>query len=166
MTERNELLPRVIDQVHDRLPVIVGTGSNCTVHTIELTQHAMEIGADAALIVTPYYNKPTQEGLFQHFSMVAKKVPIPQNLYNVHPGTGCDMLPETILRLCQFANIVGVKEATGDLNRVSKLLDSGLDLFSGDDATFSAFILAGGKGLSPSRLMWRLIRSIKFALPL
>ncbi len=147
MNERSELIQRVINQVHDRLPVIVGTGSNCTAHTIELTQHAMEIGADAALIVTPYYNKPTQEGLFQHFSMVAKKVPIPQIVYNVPSRTGCDMLPETILRLCQYANIVGVKEATGDLNRVAKLLDSELDLFSGDDATFSAFILAGGKGV-------------------
>lgn len=147
MQEREELLKKVIDQVHDRVPVIAGTGTNCTAHTIELTKHAMELGADAALLVAPYYNKPTQEGLFQHFAAIAKAVPIPQIVYNVPGRTACDMLPETILRLCQFSNIVGVKEATGDISRVAKLANTELDLLSGDDATASAFILAGGKGV-------------------
>lgn len=145
--ERRKIIQRVITQVHNRIPVIVGTGSNSTVHTIAQTQEAMELGADAALIVTPYYNKPTQEGLFQHFSAVAKKVPLPQILYNVPSRTGCDLLPETVLRLSKHANIVGIKEATGDVSRVSKLSGSEIDLISGDDATASAFMLAGGHGV-------------------
>lgn len=144
--ERRKIVQRVINQVKERIPVIIGTGSNATAHAIELTHQAMEMGADAALIVTPYYNKPTQEGLYQHFSAIAEKVPIPQILYNVPSRTACDMLPETILRLSRHANIVGVKEATGDLSRVISLKQTKLDLFSGDDATASAFIWAGGKG--------------------
>jgi 4-hydroxy-tetrahydrodipicolinate synthase len=145
--ERRQIVQRVINQVNSRIPVIVGTGSNCTRHTIEVTQQAMEMGADAALIVTPYYNKPTQEGLYQHFSAVADRVPIPQILYNVPSRTGCDLQPETIIRLNRHANIIGVKEATGDVSRVAKLMDSELDLLSGDDATSAEFMLAGGKGV-------------------
>ncbi len=145
--ERRKIIERVINQVHNRIPVIVGTGSNSTVQTIAQTQEAMELGADAALIVTPYYNKPTQEGLFQHFSAVAEKVPLPQILYNVPSRTGCDLLPETVLRLSKHANIVGIKEATGDLSRVAKLSEAKIDLISGDDASASAFILAGGCGV-------------------
>lgn len=145
--ERRQIIERVINQVRERIPVIVGTGSNSTQHTIALTQQAMELGADAALIVTPYYNKPTQEGLYQHFSAVAERVPLPQILYNVPSRTGCDLLPKTVLRLSKHTNIVGIKEATGDVSRVAELATSELDLLSGDDATVSAFILAGGKGV-------------------
>jgi 4-hydroxy-tetrahydrodipicolinate synthase len=145
--ERRQIIQRVINQVNSRVPVIVGTGVNSTAHSIQLTQQAMEMGADAALVVTPYYNKPTQEGLYQHFSAIAKQVPIPQILYNVPSRTGCDLLPETILRLSHHANIVGVKEATGDVSRVSQLRDTRMDLLSGDDATAAAFMLAGGKGV-------------------
>lgn len=145
--ERRKIVQRVVNQVHARLPVIVGTGSNSTAHTIQLTQQAMEMGADAALVVTPYYNKPTQEGLYQHFTLVADRVPIPQILYNVPSRTGCDLLPETLLRLARHPNIVGIKEATGDISRVAKLAGSELDLLSGDDATAAAFMLAGGKGV-------------------
>lgn len=145
--ERRQMIERVINQVRARLPVIVGTGSYSTRHAIELTQQAMELGADAALIVTPYYNKPTQGGLYQHFTAIADQVPIPQILYNVPSRTACDLLPETILHLARHSNIIGVKEATGDIGRVAKLRDAGLDLFSGDDATASAFLLAGGKGI-------------------
>jgi 4-hydroxy-tetrahydrodipicolinate synthase len=146
-SERRQIVQRVINQVHARIPVIVGTGSNSTRHTIQLTQQAMEMGADATLIVTPYYNKPTQEGLYQHFSAVAQKVPVPQILYNVPSRTGCDLLPDTILRLNRYANIIGVKEASCDVSRVEKLLSAELDLLSGDDATAAAFMLAGGKGV-------------------
>ena len=145
--ERRKIVERVINQVRTRIPVIVGTGSNSTAHTIQLTHQAMELGADAALIVTPYYNKPTQEGLYQHFSMVAERVPIPQILYNVPSRTGCDLLPETIERLSRHGNIIGVKEATGDLSRMPKLISTEMDLLSGDDASAGEFIFAGGRGV-------------------
>ena len=147
--ERVEIIRRVVDQLANQIPVIVGTGTHSTRHTIELTQEAMKLGADAVLLVTPYYNKPTQEGLFQHFKAVAQAVPIPQILYNVPSRTGCDLLPETVLRLGVFANIVGLKEATGDIRRVQQLLTAGctMDLLSGDDKTAMEFILAGGKGV-------------------
>jgi 4-hydroxy-tetrahydrodipicolinate synthase len=145
--ERRQIIQRVIHQVNERFPVIVGTGSNSTAHTVQMTRQAMEMGADAALLVTPYYNKPTQEGLYQHFHHVADNVPLPQILYNVPSRTGCDLLPETILRLSDHPNIVGVKEATGDVSRVAQLKNADLDLFSGDDATAADFMLAGGKGV-------------------
>lgn len=148
-TERKKLIEMSVAYVHHRIPLIVGTGSNCTKSTIEQTKMAMELGADAALIVTPYYNKPTQEGLYQHFSAIAKAVPIPQILYNVPGRTGCDLLPETLKRLASFANIVAIKEATGDLTRLKALLElkTDIDLLSGDDATAAEFILQGGKGV-------------------
>lgn len=148
--ERTKIIRQVVDQVNEKIPVLVGTGSNSTLHTIELTQHAMESGADAALLVTPYYNKPTQEGLLQHFKAISEAVPIPQILYNAPSRTSCDLLPETILRLAECCtNIVGVKEATGDTGRVKQLLQgtNRLDLFSGDDNTAMDFILLGGKGV-------------------
>lgn len=145
--ERRKIIQRVVNQVHNRIPVIVGTGSNSTAHTIAQTKEAMELGADAALIVTPYYNKPTQEGLFQHFSAVAEKAPLPQILYNVPSRTGCDLLPETVLRLSKHGNIIGIKEATGDVSRVAQLSGAGMDLISGDDETASAFMSAGGHGV-------------------
>ena len=148
--ERVKIVRHVMDQVNERVPVIVGTGTNSTRHTIELTRQAMELGADAALLVTPYYNKPTQEGLYQHFSAVAQAVPIPQILYNVPSRTACDLLPETVSRLVKFSNIVGIKEATGDIDRVKRLRelsDEPFDLLSGDDKTAMEFMLAGGKGV-------------------
>src|SRR3989338_10704862 len=147
--ERDAIIQFAIATAHKKIPVIVGTGSNATSHSIERTQKAMHLGADAVLLVTPYYNRPTQEGLFQHFSSIARSALIPQILYNVPSRTACDLLPETIARLVSFPNIVGVKEATGDLSRLQKLLalDLPLDYFSGDDKTAMDFMLQGGRGV-------------------
>jgi 4-hydroxy-tetrahydrodipicolinate synthase len=147
--DRREIIRTTVARVNHRMPVIVGAGTNSTQSTIELTREAMSLGADAVLLVTPYYNKPTQEGLFQHYSAIAKAVPIPQILYNVPGRTCCDLLPETILRLSQYANIIGVKEATGHLARFKELLSLNLtmDFYSGDDATAMEFMLMGGKGV-------------------
>lgn len=147
--ERQEMIRIAVSRARHKIPVIVGAGSNATAHTISLTREAMSLGADAVLLVTPYYNKPTQEGLFQHYRAVANAVPIPQILYNVPGRTCCDLLPETISRLSQCANIVGVKEATGDLNRLKKLLSMHLkmDFYSGDDPTAMEFMLQGGQGV-------------------
>jgi len=146
--ERKRLVEATVAQVNERVPVIVGTGANSTKITIDLTKQAMECGADAALLVTPYYNKPTQEGLYQHFGAVAEAAPIPQILYNVPSRTSCDLLPETVARLSEHANIVALKEATGSLERFQELLDLNIemDLLSGDDFTAMEFILRGGKG--------------------
>lgn len=149
-TEKIDLLKQAREQVAGRVPLILGTGTNCTRSTIELTRLAMQAGADACLLVTPYYNKPTQEGLYLHYLAVAKAVPLPQILYNVPGRTGCDLLPETIARLAKVANIVGVKEATGNLERAKQLLElcgEHLDFYSGDDATALEFMLLGGKGV-------------------
>ncbi|MBT3336278.1 MAG: 4-hydroxy-tetrahydrodipicolinate synthase [Methylococcales bacterium] len=140
----------VVKQVNGRIPVIAGTGANSTTEAITLTQRAKEVGADACLLVTPYYNKPTQEGLFLHYQAIAEAVDIPQILYNVPGRTACDMLPETVARLSVIGNIVGVKEATGDLDRVLALRDLCGDdfaLYSGDDASSCAFCLLGGQGV-------------------
>ncbi len=148
--EHCEVIRRIVDMVRGRIPVIAGTGANSTREAIDLTRCAMEGGADACLLVTPYYNKPTQEGLYLHHKAVADAVPIPQILYNVPGRTACDLLPETVERLSLVPNIVGLKEATGDLGRLSALLDGcgdRLDFFSGDDATGREFMLAGGKGV-------------------
>ncbi len=148
--EHCELIRFVVDRVAGRLPVIAGTGANATTEAIELTRCAMEAGADAALLVTPYYNKPTQEGLYLHYRAVAEAVPMPQILYNVPGRTACDMLPETVARLSHVANIVGIKEASGSLERVRDILDrcdGRLDVYSGDDALAREVILAGGKGV-------------------
>lgn len=147
--EHCEVIKAVVDRVKGRIPVIAGTGANSTTEAIALTQRAKEAGADACLLVTPYYNKPTQEGLFLHYQAIAAAVAIPQILYNVPGRTACDMLPETIGRLAKIANIVGVKEATGDLSRVKKIRDlCGADfaLYTGDDATSCEFCLMGGNG--------------------
>ncbi|WP_280123482.1 4-hydroxy-tetrahydrodipicolinate synthase [Coxiella endosymbiont of Ornithodoros amblus] len=145
--ERHKIIRQVVDQVNKKIPIIVGTGADSTVYTIEMTQQAMELGADAALIVTPYYNKPTQEGLFQYFKMIAEAVSIPQILYNVPSRTACDLLPETVIRIAKCPNVVGLKEATGDIQRVKQLKVEDLDLLSGDDKTAMDFMLAGGKGV-------------------
>ncbi|BFM06426.1 4-hydroxy-tetrahydrodipicolinate synthase [Halioxenophilus aromaticivorans] len=147
--EHLEVIAKVVDQVNGRIPVIAGTGANATAEALELTQAAKERGADACLSVTPYYNKPTQEGLFQHFKYVADRVAIPQILYNVPGRTGVDLSNETVLRLAQVDNIVGLKDATGDVARGKALLaevDKSFAVYSGDDLTAVELILAGGKG--------------------
>ncbi len=147
--EHCDVIRRVVNHVAGRIPVIAGTGANSTREAIDLTRCAQHAGADACLLVTPYYNKPTQEGLYLHFRAVAEAVAIPQILYNVPGRTAVDMLPETVFRLADISNIVGIKEATGDLNRGQEILDGcgdKLDLYSGDDATALDLILAGAKG--------------------
>ena len=141
---------RIVALVRGRIPVIAGTGANSTHEAIRLTRHARDAGADACLLVTPYYNKPTQEGLYLHHKAVADAVAIPQILYNVPSRTACDMLPETVARLARVPNIIGIKEATGDLSRVAAIrgqTSPDFLLLSGDDATACSFILAGGQGV-------------------
>jgi len=148
-SEHCEVIRKTVGFCRGRIPVIAGTGSNSTTEAITLTRCAMQAGADACLLVTPYYNKPTQEGLYQHFRSIAEAVPVPQILYNVPGRTACDMLPETVERLSEISNIVGIKEATGDIDRardIMKRCGDRLDVFSGDDATAMECILAGGKG--------------------
>ncbi len=147
--EHCQLLKKVVDQVNGRIPVIAGTGGNATQEAVHLTAEAKAIGADACLLVTPYYNKPTQEGLFRHFEAIAKSVAIPQILYNVPGRTSVDMLNETVDRLAGLDNIIAIKDATGDLERgrdlIARCADR-IDVLSGDDATAAELILMGGKG--------------------
>jgi 4-hydroxy-tetrahydrodipicolinate synthase len=148
--EHCEVIRAVVEHVAGRIPVIAGTGANSTREAIVLTRRAKEVGADACLLVTPYYNKPTQEGLYQHFRAVAEAVDIPQILYNVPGRTACDLLPTTVARLAPVPNIVGIKEATGKLERVRELIDScdaPFALYSGDDASACDFCLLGGHGV-------------------
>jgi 4-hydroxy-tetrahydrodipicolinate synthase len=147
--EHCDVIKSVIDYARGKIPVIAGTGANSTTEAIALTRRAREAGANACLIVTPYYNKPTQEGLYLHHKAINDAVDIPQILYNVPGRTACDMLPETVGRLSHLQNIVGVKEATGDLTRVKKIRDLAGDdfaLYTGDDATSREFCLLGGNG--------------------
>ncbi|WP_293645296.1 4-hydroxy-tetrahydrodipicolinate synthase [Thiolapillus sp.] len=139
-----------VEHIAGRIPVVAGTGANSTTEAISLTRCAAQAGADACLLVTPYYNKPTQEGLYLHYKAIAEAVDIPQILYNVPGRTACDMLPETVGRLSRVNNIVGVKEATGDLDRVAairSLTGDDFALYSGDDATGCEFMLLGGNGV-------------------
>lgn len=148
--EHTEVIRMTVEQVAGRVPVIAGTGANSTTEAIDLTRQAKSVGADACLLVTPYYNKPTQEGLYRHYRMIAEAVDIPQILYNVPGRTACDLMPATIARLSEVPGIIGVKEATGKLDRVGAIQDScGPDflLFSGDDATAREFCLLGGHGV-------------------
>ncbi|MBJ6611904.1 MAG: 4-hydroxy-tetrahydrodipicolinate synthase [Candidatus Thiothrix moscowensis] len=147
--EHRHVIKRVVHLVGGKIPVIAGTGSNSTTEAVEMTRYAMQDGADACLLVTPYYNKPTQEGLYRHYKLIAEQVAIPQILYNVPGRTACDLLPETVERLASISNIVGIKEATGNLERAKDILDrcgDRMDLYSGDDATAMELILLGGKG--------------------
>ena len=140
----------VIEQVKEQVPVIAGTAMNGTKDCIQLTQEAMACGAHAALIMTPAYIKPTQDGLFQHYAHVASSVAIPIILYNVPSRTACDLLPETVARLAKISNIVGIKEATGQMTRLQQILrlsDNSIDVYSGDDLTAAAWMLAGAKGV-------------------
>jgi 4-hydroxy-tetrahydrodipicolinate synthase len=147
--EKILVIKTVIDQAKERIPVIAGTGMNATRDCIKLTQEAMECGAHAALIMTPAYIRPTQEGLYQHYSQVAQAVAIPIILYNVPTRTACDMLPETVARLAKISNIVGIKDATGQMTRLQQILrlsEGSIDVFSGDDFTAASWMLAGAKG--------------------
>ncbi len=149
VAEHIEVIRRVADQVGGRIPVIAGTGGNSTREAIELTRAASEVGADACLLVTPYYNKPTQEGLYQHFRAIAEAVAIPQILYNVPGRTVCDMLPDTVERLAGIPNIIGIKEATGDLQRAQEVMARvrpDFLVYSGDDASAVELMLVGGRG--------------------
>lgn len=143
------VIKHVVDQVNGRIPVIAGTGSNSPHEALELTDAARVAGADACLLVTPYYNKPTQEGLYQFHKLIAERVAIPQILYNVPGRTAVDMANDTVLRLSKIDNIIGLKDATGDLVRVRDLIARCSDdfaIYSGDDLTAAELILLGGKG--------------------
>lgn len=149
-SEREQLISHVIKQVADRLPVIVGTGANSTATAMRYTKQALELGAAAAMVVTPYYNKPTQAGLLAHYQAVAKAAPIPMLLYNVPGRTGVDLLPETVAEIAATVpSVIGIKDATGDLERLKQLKKHapGLKLFSGDDGSCLQFIQAGGDGV-------------------
>ncbi len=139
-----------VEQTGGRIPVIAGTGSNCTREAIELTREAAAAGADACLLVTPYYNKPTQEGLYRHYRAIAEAVAIPQILYNVPGRTACDLLPETVARLAQIDNIVGIKEASADTPARAREIRArcpGFPVYSGDDASARQVCLEGGAGV-------------------
>ena len=147
--EHSRVIKKAVAISNGRIPVIAGTGANCTREAIELTAAAKLAGADACLLVTPYYNKPTQEGLYQHYKTVAKAVDIEQILYNVPGRTACDMLPETAVRLSEISNIVGIKEATGDLARAAWLIENSpksFAIYSGDDHSARELMLLGGQG--------------------
>ncbi len=147
--EHCTLVKRIVELAAGRVPIIAGTGANSTTEAITLTTCAKDAGADACLLVTPYYNKPTQEGLYLHHKAVAEAVDIPQILYNVPGRTAVDMLPETIERLAKISNIIGVKEATGDVSRITDIIlrcGEDFDVYSGDDATAMEAILLGAKG--------------------
>lgn len=150
LEEKILVFKTVINQVKERIPVIAGTFSNATKECIHLTQIAMDCGAHAALIMTPAYIKPTQEGLYQHYRQIAEAVAIPIILYNVPTRTYCDLLPETVARLSIISNIIGIKEATGNFERLEQLLTirpNPIDIYSGDDATAAQWMLAGAKGV-------------------
>ncbi|MCK5874287.1 MAG: 4-hydroxy-tetrahydrodipicolinate synthase [Alcanivoracaceae bacterium] len=147
--EHDLVIREVISAARGRVPVIAGTGANSTEEAIRLTRDARRDGADACLLVTPYYNKPTQEGLYRHHLAIAEAVDIPQILYNVPGRTACDMLPETVERLSHIGNIVGIKEATGNLERIREIRERcgpGFMIYSGDDATAVEAMLMGADG--------------------
>ena len=147
--EHLEVIERVAKRIDKRLPVIAGTGANSTSEAIELTKAASAEGADACLLVVPYYNKPTQEGLYQHFMTVADSVDVPQILYNVPSRTITDMQNETVLRLADHQNIIGIKDATGDIVRGQDLIEQsplGFVVYSGDDITAADLMLKGARG--------------------
>lgn len=147
--EHCQMVKRVVDTVGGRVPVIAGTGANATAEAITLTRAAKEAGADACLLVTPYYNKPTQEGLYAHYKAIAEAVDLPQVLYNVPGRTACDMLPETVARLAEIEQVVAIKEATADVNRTLEILElcgGNIVVYSGDDATAVDLMLNGARG--------------------
>jgi len=148
--EHARVIDIALEAVNKRVPVIAGTGGNCTMEAIELTKHAKKAGADATLQVTPYYNKPTQEGLYQHFKAIAKAVPFPQVLYNVPGRTSVNMLPETVARLAEMPEVVAIKEASGNLGQMAeivRLAGDNITLLSGDDNVTLPSLALGGKGV-------------------
>ncbi len=148
--EKYELVSKVVEQVAKRIPVIAGTGTASTHHTLELTHNAKTAGVDAALIVTPYAIKPSQNGLYEHYKLIAEKVTLPIILYNVPGRTACDLLPETVKRLSKIDNIIGIKEATGKLERaieIAQLCEKNFAIYSGDDATALGLLLNGAQGI-------------------
>ena len=149
VSEHCEVIRFAVEQAGGRIPVVAGTGGNSTHEAIELTVSAAEAGADYSLSVTPYYNKPTQQGLFEHFQAVARSVNLPIILYNVPGRTGCDLLNDTVVKLSQIDNIVAIKDATGDVARGAALIEAvpdGFAVFSGDDATALDLMRCGGQG--------------------
>jgi len=148
--EHNRVIELVIEAASGRVPVIAGTGSNSTEETVMLTRHAEKAGADAALLITPYYNKPSQEGLYEHYKKVSEATSLPLILYNVPGRTGLNMVPETVARLSELRNIAGIKEATGDLDQVSRVIEysrEGFTVLSGDDFTTLPILAIGGSGV-------------------
>jgi len=147
--EHCEIIRVAVEQVAGRVPVMAGAGANSTREAIELTRFAQKVGADCSLSVVPYYNKPSQEGMYQHFKTIAEAVDLPMMLYNVPGRTVADMLPETTLRLAQVPGVIGVKEATGNIERAAWLIKhapKGFSVYSGDDGTAIALMLLGGQG--------------------
>ncbi len=148
--EHDRVIEITIDAAKKRVPVIAGTGSNSTSEALRLTKHAYEAGADGALIACPYYNKPTQEGLYQHYELIARTVPIPIIPYNIPGRTGINMSPELVARLSKISNIVGIKEASGSLKQMNDILDlcgPEFDVLSGDDGFTLPLMAIGGKGI-------------------
>lgn len=148
--EHDRVIAFTVEAVRRRVPVIAGTGSNATHEAIRLTKHAKSVGADGALLVCPYYNKPTQEGLFRHFEAIARAVELPQVLYNIPGRSGVNMAPQTIARLSGITNIVGVKEASGSLGQMSEIIascDPHFEVISGDDGLTLPLMAIGGKGV-------------------
>jgi len=148
--EHTFLVKEAVSHINGRIPVIAGTGANSTKEAVFLTQSAKEAGADACLLVTPYYNKPNQKGLFQHYKTINDAVDIPQILYNVPSRTGCDLKNETVISLSQLSNIIGIKDATGELERIDYLKEKVKNNFvfiSGDDLSFLDYIERGGSAV-------------------
>ncbi|GBC76622.1 4-hydroxy-tetrahydrodipicolinate synthase [bacterium HR08] len=148
--EQREIIRRVVERVRGRAPVIAGAGTNATEEAVELARHAERAGADAVLSVTPYYNRPTQEGLYQHFRAIAESVRLPVILYNVPSRTGCNLEVKTVLRLAEIPNIIGIKEASGNLEQIMELLrvrPQGFLVLSGDDAWTLPVLALGGDGV-------------------
>lgn len=148
--EHNKVIEICIDAAKKRVPVIAGTGSNCTDEAIEITKHASGAGADGALLISPYYNKPTQEGLYRHYKAIAEAVDIPIILYNVPGRTSVNILPETVARLAEIENIVAIKEASGNLVQIMQIINlcgDKIDVLSGDDAILFPILCIGGKGV-------------------
>ncbi len=149
--EHLDVIKACVEYVDHRIPVVAGTGSNCTETAIYLSTEAEKLGADGLLVVTPYYNKATQKGLYEHFKMVAESVKLPIILYNIPGRTGCTMLPETVVKICrEIPNIVGVKDATGNLAQVATMMSMAngcVDLYSGEDALITPILSLGGKGV-------------------
>ena len=149
MDENCEVIRVAVEQAAGRVPIMAGTGANNTSEAIELTRYAKKVGADCHLSVVPYYNKPSQEGIYRHFKAIAEAVDLPMVLYNVPGRTVADMLPETALRLAQIPGVVGIKEASGDIARAAHLIKhapKGFSIYSGDDGTACALMLLGGQG--------------------